>query len=70
MTSLMAFISGCPDDYLGFILIFYLFVCLVRGAIQINIIEVGLAVEATDDQDFIVAPEQRHDSGRAARSQD
>ena len=55
VTRLMALIARRSENDLGFILIFNFFICLVRGTIQENVVEVGLAVVATNDQDFIVA---------------
>ena len=57
VTSLVAFISWCLEHYLGFILIFQSLESLVRDFIDVNIIEVSLAVVASNDQDLIVASE-------------
>ena len=57
VTSLVAFISWSLEHYLGFILIFQSLVSLVHDTVDVNIIEVSLAIVATDDQDLIVAPE-------------
>ena len=57
MTGQVAFISWRLDHYLGFILFFNSFICLVRDFIDVSIIEVSLAVVASNDQDLIVASE-------------